>query len=96
LATVRYGEFEWDEAKAAANIRKHGVNFEEAVTAFADDWSIDFADLVHPERFNLIGISQSSRVLYMAYAERLETGTIRIISARRATRVERRRYEEET
>lgn len=95
MATVQYGEFEWDETKAAANVRKHGVTFEEAVTAFADDWSIDFSDLVYPERFNLIGMSQSSKVLYIVYAEKLGKGIIRIISARRATRVERRRYEEE-
>jgi uncharacterized DUF497 family protein len=88
--------FAWDKRKAASNRRKHGVSFEEAATAFGDPLSITIPDPDHPsgeERFILIGESQQRRrLLVVAHAERSDT--IRIISARLATRGERKSYEE--
>jgi uncharacterized DUF497 family protein len=95
VATVRYGDFEWDSRKAAANVRKHGVTFEEAATAFLDDLSVVYEDRDHPERLVLIGMSLSRRLLVVVHAERGEGDLIRLISARRATPHERRSYEEE-
>ena len=88
-------KFEWDEDKAAANLRKHGVSFAEASTAFADDFSLTGNDPDHSRgehRFVTFGISSAGRLLVISHAER--TGHIRIISARPATRIERRIYEE--
>ncbi|HEX7669459.1 MAG TPA: BrnT family toxin [Polyangiaceae bacterium] len=91
---MRYGGFEWDDRKASSNVRKHGVSFEEATTAFLDDLSVVYGDLVHADRFVLIGASLSSRLLVVVYAERIEAEVIRIITARRATRQEQGHYEE--
>jgi uncharacterized DUF497 family protein len=85
--------FTWDGRKAAANLQKHGVSFEEASTAFADELAAYYPDALHPERFILIGQSQRRRVLYVVHAEVLQD-VIRIISARRATAHERTRYED--
>ena len=88
-------EFEWDPRKAAANLAKHRVSFEEAATVFGDPLGGIVADPRHSsgeERFVLLGLSQIRRLLAVMYAER--GGTIRIISARPATRRERRDYEE--
>ena len=85
---------EWDPQKAASNKRKHGVSFHEAVTCFAAPAGLLLEDEVHPERLVLVGVSEKSRVLYTVFAE-LVDDVVRIISARRATRHERRRYEEE-
>jgi uncharacterized protein len=86
--------FEWNEDKAAENLRKHGVSFDEAVTVFGDAFSMTIPDLVHSaqeERFVDIGRSASGRLLVVVYVER---GThIRIISCRKATPAERRQYE---
>ena len=87
--------FEWDPRKAANNRRKHEVSFEEAITCFADPLALVLEDRAHANRFVLIGASDASRVIFTVYAEVGEEG-IRIISARRATRRERRRYEEGT
>jgi len=87
--------FEWDEEKALRNIDKHGVNFEEGVTIFHDPLSISIDDpdhSVNEERFIDIGVSESGRLLVVSYSER--TGKIRIISCRKATKKERRQYEE--
>ena len=87
-------EFEWDPQKAAANLVKHRVSFEEAATVFGDPLGGIVADPRHSsgeERFALIGLSQVRRLLAVMYAER--RGVIRIISARAATRRERRNYE---
>jgi uncharacterized protein len=92
VATVRVGDFEWDEAKAQTNLRKHGVAFADAVTVFLDPQALDAPDLQSPDRFVVIGRSTSSRVLFVVYAERRER--IRIISARRASPSQRRVYEE--
>lgn len=90
-------EFEWDPHKAAANLGKHGVAFEEAVTAFADPHSITIPDPDHSmgeDRFVLIGRSAVQRLLVVVHLERGER--IRLISARLAARRERRSYEEDS
>jgi uncharacterized DUF497 family protein len=88
--------FSWDPNKAAANLRKHGVSFEEALTTFADPLSVTIPDPAHSaseERFLLVGLSNAGRLVVVAHAE---LGTqIRIISARPATRAERETYEED-
>ncbi|MCT7960559.1 BrnT family toxin [Laspinema sp. D1] len=88
-------EFEWNEAKAASNVVKHGVSFEEAKTVFADPLYVDFYDPDHSEeedRYIIMGESQQGRLLLVAYTERGKG--IRIISARTVTQRERRTYEE--
>jgi uncharacterized DUF497 family protein len=83
----------WDPKKARSNRQKHGVSFDEAVTSFADPLAIIVDDRVHPERAVLIGMSWSARILVTVFVERTED-EVRLISARLATRPERRRYEE--
>ena len=88
--------FEWDNHKAEANLRKHGVSFEEAQTVFTDPLSITLADPDHSEdeeRFIDIGMSDDRRVLVVVYTERGQR--IRLISARKATPAERKQYYEE-
>lgn len=88
-------EFEWDEEKAAANITKHRVSFDEAKTVFDDPLYVDFYDPDHSadeHRYIIIGESQSGRLLIVSYTER--DNVARIISAREATRSEREAYEE--
>lgn len=82
----------WDARKAAANRKKHGVSFEEASTAFDDELGAYFPDSLHDDRFILIGYSKRQRLLYVVHAE-VTPDAIRIISARKATRHERTRYE---
>ena len=89
--------FEWDARKAAANLRKHGVSFDEAATVFADPDALDGPDLAHSEhevRFLRLGKSLANRLLMLAYTIRGsgDAETIRIISARRASRKEREAY----
>jgi uncharacterized DUF497 family protein len=87
--------FEWDSRKAERNIKKHGVFFEEATTVFGDPLSMNMSDPDHSEserRFIVIGQSDRYRVLVVCYSE-IEDRT-RIISARQATRSERKSYEE--
>ena len=93
MPRIVQGDFEWDSAKATANARKHGVTFEEATTAFDDPRSIDAPDIEDPTRFVLIGFSHLANLLFVVHAERGER--IRIISARKATRAQRRKYEED-
>lgn len=89
-------DFEWDPAKARANLRKHGVSFSEAATVFADPYALWEPDRRNPQRGNLLGTSAEQRLLFVVHVEvHDELERIRIISARRATRVERKRYEEE-
>jgi uncharacterized DUF497 family protein len=92
VATRRYGNFEWDEAKARTNLLKHGVSFEEALTAFADPLAIDAPDRYIAGRFVLIGHSARGRILFIVYAER--RNNIRLISARKSSPIQRRKYEE--
>ena len=85
----------WDRRKAAANLKKHGVDFHEAATVFYDPLSTTFPDEDHSEsehRFLTIGESVRGRVLVVAHTE--EEETIRIISARPVTSQERKFYEE--
>ncbi len=89
-------EFEWDGAKASANLRKHGVSFEEAATVFLDEHAKVFDDPdsgSSESRFLLVGLSAVSRLLVVVHLERGDR--IRIISARKATRPERRIVEED-
>ena len=93
--------FEWDEAKARINLEKHKISFEEAATIFIDPWLLTFVDDLHSdkeERFISIGLSEKNRVLLAVHTEReekSETIVIRIISCRKATQTERKRYEKE-
>ncbi len=87
--------FEWDPKKAESNARKHGVTFDEASTLFADPLALLMPDPDHSlgeERYLVLGTSSQGRLLVVAFAERLPR--TRLISARQATRQERRRYEE--
>ena len=88
-------EFEWDENKAAANLSKHGVSFDEAKTVFDDPVYVDFYDPDHSHkehRYIIIGQSQQGRLLIVSYTERNDV--VRLISAREAARGEREAYEE--
>ncbi len=85
----------WDPRKAVANRKKHGVDFAEAASVFLDPLSTTFPDPDHSHgehRYVTIGQSSRRRILVVAHADR--AGVIRIISARRASRRERRFYEE--
>lgn len=87
--------FEWDETKAAANIKKHGVSFEEARSAFYDERAILIDDPDHSEgedRFILLGLSSTLRILVVCHCYRSDDGVIRIISARKAAAKERKFY----
>jgi uncharacterized protein len=90
--------FEWDPQKAKSNRLKHGVPFEEAATAFLDPDGLDGEDLEHSRseaRRLRLAISSSARILVVAYTIRRKNDeeVTRIISARRASRKERKRYE---
>jgi uncharacterized protein len=87
--------FEWDEEKAKANLKKHRVSFDEATTVFIDPFSITIPDPDHSvdeQRYIDIGSSNKNRVLVVVYTER--SSNIRIISCRKAISSERRLYEE--
>ena len=88
-------EFAWDPKKSASNLRDHKVTFEEASSIFGDSLAITFDDPDHSQgesRFLTFGLSEQGRLLVVSHTER--RGVVRIISARRATRAERRIYEE--
>jgi uncharacterized protein len=88
-------DFEWDADKASSNVDKHGVEFAEAVTVFADPLELTIADPDHSrdeQRFLSLGMSVAGRLLVVSYTER--DARIRIISAREATPRERRNYEQ--
>jgi uncharacterized DUF497 family protein len=90
--------FSWDTRKAQRNLEKHGVSFEEAVTVFADADALEWEDLEHSQeepRWKRLGLSAGGRVIILVYtSRRMKDGnaTIRIISARRASRKERKAY----
>lgn len=87
--------FEWDSKKAEKNLRLHDVSFDEASTAFSDTLSLTIYDPLHSnheDRLVLIGNSHKKRLLVIVHTER--TDKIRIITARKATRKERKQYEE--
>ena len=88
-------EFEWDEEKAKKNLKKHGVSFEEAATVFGDPLSLTIPDPAHSQmedRWIVLGHSHQRKLLVVVHTERGDN--IRIISARRASRRERKSYEE--
>ena len=88
--------FEWDPAKAFRNVHKHGVTFVEASTAFSDEQAIllDDPDPVDDgDRYVLLGLSSTLRLLVVVHCYRDEDRTIRLISARKATRTERAQYD---
>ena len=89
-------QFEWDAEKAASNLKKHGVSFQEAATAFGDPFSATIADPDHSEdedRYVLLGQTYQGRLVVVVHTDREET--VRIISARLASRRERKSYEQE-
>ena len=86
-------EFEWNEEKASGNIKKHDISFEEASSAFFDFYAEIIYDDVNSgneDRFILIGFSENNKLLYISFIERNDK--IRIISARKATKLERKKY----
>ena len=88
--------FEWDAKKAESNAGKHGVTFDEATTVFGDALAMLMLDPDHAQaetRYLLLGISNRTRLLVVSFAKR--SARTRLISARRANRRERKRYEEE-
>jgi uncharacterized protein len=88
-------KFDWDENKATRNSLKHGVSFEEAKTVFDDPLYVDFYDPNHSndeKRYLIVGQSSQGKLLIVSYTERGDS--IRLISAREVTRVEREAYEE--
>jgi len=90
-------QFEWDPEKARSNEKKHGIPFHEAATVFADNLSVTFPDSAHSvgeEQYITIGMSEFGKVLVISHTE--SGDTIRIFSARQATRRERKYYEEES
>jgi uncharacterized protein len=83
--------FEWDAAKATANLVKHGVSFEEARSVFYDEFAVQFFDEEHSadeNRFLLLGMSTEARLLLVCHCERESGEVVRIISARKATKRE--------
>ncbi len=87
--------FEWAPAKASANNKKHQVSFEEAQTVFYDDFAVQFFDDEHSveeERFIMLGMSSTARLLVVVHAERADGDVVRIISARKAKRNEAKFY----
>lgn len=87
--------FNWDKNKAKINLKKHGVSFEEALTAFDDEEGILFDDPDHSQeeqRFLLLGISSQKNLLIVCHCYRGEDDMVRIISARKATRRESVQY----
>jgi uncharacterized protein len=88
-------KFDWDPAKAASNVKKHKVTFEDAKAVFYDDFAVQFFDEEHSDdedRFLLLGMSLDTRLLLVCHCERDEGDVIRIISARKATPNEAQYY----
>lgn len=90
-------QFEWDESKNKSNRKKHKIWFEEAQQVFDDPNALRFFDSEHSgheDRFILLGMTPNTRILVIIFCEREEDSIIRIISARKATPKEAKRYEE--
>ena len=84
-------KFEWDAVKAVANLKKHHVSFEEAKSIFFDEFGVQFFDEAHSaseDRFLMLGMSSTARLLLVCHRERDDGTKIRIISARKATQRE--------
>ncbi len=94
--------FEWDPAKARSNLSKHGVSFEEAMTVFADPLAASIVDPASPpgdERWITLGVNHTQRLILVVHTHVNKTDDIvliRMISARKATRKERKQYEQKT
>ncbi len=89
-------KFEWNPAKAASNLKKHGVSFEEAQSVFYDEFAVQFYDESHSseeDRFLMLGMSSGAHLLLVCHCERDSGNIIRIISARKATKQESSYYE---
>ena len=91
MSTVVSGNYEWDSAKAAINIAKHGVSFDEAAVALDDENEVTFEDATHPDRALSLVMSPYARVLLVVTTD--VTDRTRIISARKATKHEQRTYQ---
>jgi uncharacterized protein len=91
VSTVVEGDFEWDDAKAASNLAKHGISFAEGATVFADPQAVYLDDGAQAGRMVVIGSSIRERILCVVHVERGDRD--RIISARRASGPERDVYE---
>ncbi len=90
-------KFEWDNNKAQTNIEKHGITFQEASTVFLDENAVLFDDPEHSmveERFMLLGMSSQAKMLIVCHCYRSADDIIRIISARKATKMETQQYNE--
>ena len=88
-------KFEWNASKAATNIKKHGVSFEEAKSVFFDEFAVQFFDQDNSkseDRFLMLGMSNETNLLLVCHCERDDGNTIRVISARKATRNESKNY----
>lgn len=88
-------KFEWDSVKAESNKKKHGVSFEEAESVFYDEFAMQFYDEENSEledRFLMLGFSDQARILLVCHCEREQGNAIRIISARKATKLESQHY----
>jgi uncharacterized DUF497 family protein len=84
-------KFEWDSAEATANLKKHGISFEEARTVFYDEYAVQFFDEDHStseNRFLPLGMSSAARLLLVCHCERASGKIIRVISARKAAKRE--------
>ena len=89
-------KFEWDPPKAAANLKKHQISFEEAKSVFYDEFAVQFFDEEHSpdeERFLMLGMSSGAKLLIGCHCEREQGEVIRIISARKATKRENAFYQ---
>ena len=89
-------KFEWDTVKAVSNQKKHGVSFEEAQSVFYDEFAVQFFNEDNSEaedRFLMLGFSDEARLLIVCHCERNQSNTIRIISARKATKNEGKYYQ---
>ena len=98
ICTLCHGDLrsEWDPRKAAANLRKHGVSFSEAQSVFADDHGLIIDDPAHSaedDRFILLGVSATSRLLVVVHCYRASDSVIRVISAHKADRMELQQYQ---
>lgn len=91
MATIVFGDFEWDSEKADLNVGKHGVSFEEATSIFLDLDYVLVPDAAHEDRCLAVGFLQQARLLVVVHVERGER--VRIISARKATQTEALTYE---
>ena len=91
MATIVYGDFEWEAVKAELNLRKHGVSFQEATTVFSDPSYLLQPDVESDDRFLAVGMGGLLRMLVVVHVER--GPRMRIISARKARRLETKSYE---